>query len=69
MKSFSYEVDLVNPKTSEESAVTVSITELQRARAKRSPDWMGAVMDFARPLMPSGFMPIGGRVREVSQNG
>lgn len=69
MKSFSYEVDVVDPKTSEETTVTVSITELQRARAKSGLDWMRTVMDFARPEMPAGFMPIGGRVREVSQNG
>lgn len=65
---FTYEVGLVNPKTSEETAVMVSITELQRARAKRGPDWMTSVMDLARPLMPAGFMPIGGRVREISRN-
>jgi hypothetical protein len=64
---FSYKVDLVNPKTNEETAVTVSITELQRARAKRSPDWMRAVQDFARPLLPAGFMPLGCCVREVSR--
>ena len=66
MKWFSYEIDLVNPKTNEETAVTVSISELQRARAKASADWMGALQDLARPLLPEGFMPIGCRVRSVS---
>jgi hypothetical protein len=66
MNWFSYEIDLVNPTTNEETSVTVSITELQRARAKRSPDWMRSVQQFAQPLLPSGFMPIGGRVRGVS---
>ena len=65
MNRFSYEIDLVNPKTNEETAVTVSLTELQRARAKRSPDWMRSVQQFAQPLIPPNFMPIGGRVREV----
>lgn len=69
MNWFSYKLDLVNPKTGDETAVTVTISEMQRARAKRSTDWMATVQEFARPLLPSGFMPIGGRVREVSQNG
>ena len=47
MKWFSYEIDLVNPKTNAESAVTVLITELQRARAKRGLDWS---VTFRLPL-------------------
>jgi hypothetical protein len=65
MQRFWYEVDLVNPKTNEETAVTVSISELQRARAKQSLDWMATVQDMARPLMPAGFMPIGMGVRAL----
>ncbi|SDJ44066.1 hypothetical protein SAMN05216338_104975 [Bradyrhizobium sp. Rc2d] len=58
-----YQVDLVNPKTSEEQTITVALTDLERARAKRSGCWMSAVQDLARPAMPVGFMPIGNRVR------
>ena len=65
---FSYEIDLVNPKTNAETLVTISITELQRARAKKSPCWMREVQILANPLLPPGFMPIGGRVREVYQH-
>jgi ribosomal protein L1 len=57
-----YLVEIVNPKTSDEQIVTVSVTELQLARAKRSPDWMAAIQDLARPLIPKGYMPIGRRV-------
>lgn len=58
-----YLVDVVNPRTNEERTITVSLTELERARAKRSPCWMSAVQALARPSMPDGFMPIGNRVR------
>lgn len=58
-----YQVDVVDPKTNEERQVTVSVTPLQRARAKRSSDWMRAIQDLARPLIPAGFLPIGNRVR------
>ncbi|WLA53193.1 hypothetical protein [Bradyrhizobium diazoefficiens] len=57
-----YLVEIVNPKTNEERQVTVSVTELQLARAKRSQDWMAAIQDLARPLIPAGYMPIGRRV-------
>lgn len=58
-----YHVDIVNPKTNEERTMTVALTELERARAKRSPCWMSAVQNLARPTMPEEFMPIGNRVR------
>lgn len=58
-----YLVDVVNPRTNEERTITVSLTELERARAKRSPCWMSAVQDLARPSIPKNFMPIGNRVR------
>ncbi|WP_426608649.1 hypothetical protein [Bradyrhizobium sp. McL0616] len=57
-----YLVEIVNPRTSDEQHVTVSVTELQLARAKRSSDWMAAIQDLARPLIPTGYMPIGCRV-------
>ncbi|WP_426608975.1 hypothetical protein [Bradyrhizobium sp. McL0616] len=57
-----YLVEVVNPKTNEEQHVTVSVTELQLARAKRTPDWRAAIQDLARPLIPKGFMPLGCRV-------
>jgi hypothetical protein len=57
-----YLVEVVNPRTSEERQVTVSVTELQLARAKRSIDWREAIQDLARPLIPAGFMPMGCRV-------
>lgn len=61
-----YLVEVVNPKTSEERQVIVAVTELQLARAKRSPDWMAAIQDLARPLIPPGFMPMGCRVAALN---
>ena len=58
-----YEVDIVNPKTSEERTINVTLTDLERARAKRSRCWMSAVQAKARPSIPPGIMPIGNRVR------
>lgn len=58
-----YQLDLVNPKTSEQQTITVELTDLERARAKHSECWMSAVQNLARPSMPDGFMPIGNRVR------
>lgn len=60
---FNYQIDVVDPKSNEERQVTVSVTPLERARAKRSSDWMHAIQDLARPLIPAGFLPIGNRVR------
>ncbi|TFV75304.1 hypothetical protein E4K64_16510 [Bradyrhizobium frederickii] len=60
---FEYQIDVVDPKSNEERQVTVSVTPLERARAKRSSDWMRAIQDLARPLIPAGFLPIGNRVR------
>jgi hypothetical protein len=57
-----YLVEVVNPRTSEERHVTVFVTELQLRRAKRSSDWRQSIQDIARPVIPKGFMPIGGRV-------
>lgn len=66
MKWYDYAVDLVDPKTNEEMTVIVSVTELQRSRAKRSRDWMQAIQDIGRPLFPKTFMPIGMHVRSVN---
>ncbi|MHC4043565.1 hypothetical protein [Bradyrhizobium sp. 23AC] len=60
---FEYQIDVVDPKSNEERQVTVSVTPLERARAKRTPDWMRSIQDLARPLIPAGFLPIGNRVR------
>jgi len=60
-----YQIDVVDPKSNEERQVTVSVTPLERARAKRSSDWMQAIQDLARPLIPAGFLPIGNRVRAL----
>jgi hypothetical protein len=57
-----YELQLVNPKTSEEKTITVLA---DRNAAEASPDWMAFVQAIAKPDIPAGFMCIMGRVREV----
>ncbi|MET4345509.1 hypothetical protein [Bradyrhizobium sp. RT9a] len=63
MNMIEYQIDLVDPKTNEERQITVSVTPLQRTQAKCSSDWMRAIQELARPLIPAGFLPIGNRVR------
>ena len=58
----SFELRIVNPKTSEERSIVVLA---DRAAAEASPDWMAFVQNAARPEIPPGFMAIMGCVREV----
>jgi hypothetical protein len=59
-----YELQCVNPKTSAEVTVTV-LADREAAEASR--DWMEFVQIAARSEIPTGFMPIMGRVREVTR--
>jgi len=58
-----YQVDVVNPKTSEEQTMTVELSLEQNVAVRASHDWMREVQLHAR--MPEGFMPIGRRVRPL----
>lgn len=57
-----YEVDLVNPKTSEEKTITIVAEPVPYGACR-----FEFVQTRAREQqeIPDGFMPIGGRVREV----
>jgi hypothetical protein len=61
-----YQVEIVNPKTNEQKKITVELSPEQADAAKASPCKMVFIQDLARPNMPDGFMPIGGRVNPVT---
>lgn len=61
-----YQIDVVNPRTNEEQQISVDMSELELARAKRSKCWMSAIQNIARPFIPHGFLPMGNRVRALS---
>jgi hypothetical protein len=58
-----YEVDVIDPQTSQEQTIKVEITAEQNAVARASSDWMREIQ--MRACLPQGFMPIGRRVRPL----
>ncbi len=63
-----YEISLVNPKTNEEKKIVVELSPDQLTAAKASPYLETYVVNIARPQIPDGFMPIGNRVRPVTNH-
>jgi len=58
-----YQVDIVNPKTSEEQTITVELTHEQNAEARACGDWVSKI--WALATLPAGFIPIGTRTRPL----
>jgi hypothetical protein len=63
-----YEIEIVNPKTNEQKKIVVELSPDQLAAAKASPYLETYVVDIARPQIPDGFLPIGQRVRPVTNH-
>jgi hypothetical protein len=60
-------IDIVNPKTNEELHIVLSLTEEQYALVQESDEhWLKSIVALARPLMPEGFMTLGGRISPLN---
>jgi hypothetical protein len=60
-------VDIINPRTSEEKHIVVSLTDEQYALVRKSDEqWMKVLLPISRPLMPEGFMTLGGRISPLN---
>jgi hypothetical protein len=62
-----FRIALVNPKTSEHQAIRIDLTADQVAEAIEAEDPVSAIINFARPSIPRGFMPIMGGIALVER--
>jgi len=61
-----YEVAIINPKTNEERKIFAELSLEQVKAAKASPCFQTFVQNIVRPVMPEGFMALGGGVKAVT---
>jgi hypothetical protein len=61
----SYEVSLVNPKTSEERKIIATIPMDQVVTADASPCFQSFIHNIVRAEIPAGFMPLGNGVKPI----
>jgi hypothetical protein len=61
-----YQVAVVNPRTSEERKIVVSLSPEQVDAVNALTCWQEYVQALAKPDMPAGFLALGNGVRPVT---